>query len=150
MPSPLGWTLVALVILCFLALLRRRRTPLRLADGAPLPDDAFDAVVACLVLSELLPQERRYVLERARSRLVPGGLLVVADEVVPRTRWGRVRHALFRLPVAALTWLLTQQTTHPLADLSGAVCDAGFVDVAEERLWHDDFALVTARRQRPS
>ena len=39
MPSPLGWTLVALVILCFLALRRRRRRmPLRLADGAPLPD----------------------------------------------------------------------------------------------------------------
>ena len=40
MPSPLGWTLVALVITGVLAL-RRRRPPLRLADGAPLPDE-FD------------------------------------------------------------------------------------------------------------
>ncbi len=41
MPSPLGWILIALVIACFLALRRRRRTPLRLAAGAPLPDE-FD------------------------------------------------------------------------------------------------------------
>ena len=35
---------------------------------------SFDAVVSCLVMSELLPEERRYVLATARSRLRPGGV----------------------------------------------------------------------------
>ncbi len=38
MPSPLGWTLLALVLTSLLAL-RRRRPPFRLADGGPPPDD---------------------------------------------------------------------------------------------------------------
>jgi ubiquinone/menaquinone biosynthesis C-methylase UbiE len=111
------------------------------------PEGAFDAVVSCLLLSELLPQERRYLLEVARSRLRPGGALVVADEVIPRTRRGRVRLALARLPAAALTYLLTQRITRPVPDLATAVAAAGFDDVAEERLERDDFAIVTAARR---
>jgi ubiquinone/menaquinone biosynthesis C-methylase UbiE len=107
---------------------------------------SFDAVVSCLVMSELLPEERRYVLATARSRLRPGGVLVIADEVVPRTRWRRVRRALARLPSAAWTYLVTQQSTHPVPDLTGQIAAAGFVDVEEERLAGDDFAIVVARR----
>lgn len=111
------------------------------------PEESFDAVVSCLAMSELSPEERRHVLATARARLRPGGLLVIADEVVPRTRWGRVRRAVARLPVAAWTYLSTQQTTRPLPDLAAAVAAAGFADVEEERLEHDDFAVVTARRR---
>lgn len=109
------------------------------------PEASFDAVVSCLLLSELLPEERAHVLETARSRLVPGGVLVVADEVVPRRRWRRLARAVRRLPAAALTYLLTQQTTRPLPDLAGAVRAAGFSDVLEERLAGDTFAIVSAR-----
>jgi len=108
---------------------------------------SFDAIVSCLVMSELLPEERRYVLETARSHLVPDGLLVIADEVVPRTRWRRIRHALTRWPSAALTYLSTQQTTRPVPDLAPAVSAAGFADVDEQRLEGDDFAIVTATRR---
>lgn len=38
MPSPVDWTFAVLVIVCFLAV-RRRRRPLRLADGGPPPDE---------------------------------------------------------------------------------------------------------------
>jgi len=112
------------------------------------PEHSFDAVVSCLVMSELLPEERRYVLETARSRLRPNGVLVIADEVVPRTRWGRARRALARLPGAAWTYLLTQRTTRPVPDLAGIVAAAGYVDVTEERLERDDFAVVTAALPR--
>jgi demethylmenaquinone methyltransferase/2-methoxy-6-polyprenyl-1,4-benzoquinol methylase len=109
------------------------------------PEASFDAVVASLSLSELLPEERRHVLRTARSRLRPGGVLVVADEVVPHTWWHRVRRTLARLPSALVTYVLTQKTTYPLADLAGAVEAAGFEGVQEARPT-DDFAIVEARR----
>jgi ubiquinone/menaquinone biosynthesis C-methylase UbiE len=106
--------------------------------------ECFDAIVSCLVLSELLPEERGYVLKTARSRLKPGGLLVVADEVVPRSRWGRARHTLARLPRALVTYLLTKQSTRPVPDLASAMVAAGFAGVEEERMERDDFAVITA------
>jgi len=113
-------------------------------------EDSFDAVVSCLVLSELSADERSYVLATARSRLRPGGRLVIADEVAPRTRWRRLRRALARGPSAAWTWLLTQQTTRPVPDLTGLVAAAGFAAVEEERLPEDDFAIVSATREASS
>lgn len=110
------------------------------------PEASFDALVSCLVMSELLPEERHYLLATARSRLRPGGILVIADEVVPQTRWGRLRRAFARLPAAAWTYLLTQQSTHPVPDLAAQIAAAGFVEVHEQRLAHDDFAIVTAIR----
>jgi len=111
------------------------------------PEKAFDAVVSCLALSEMLPEERRYVLETSWSRLEVGGILVVADEVLPHTRWARARNALARWPAVALTYLLTLQTTRPIRDLAAEVAGAGFGDVQEQRLMHDSFAIVTAFRR---
>lgn len=105
---------------------------------------SFDAVVSCLVMSELLPEERKYVLQTARSRLREGGALVIADEVVPRARWQRAYRRLVRLPSEVLTYLLTQKTTRPIADLAGVIALAGFASVKEERLDHDGFAIVSA------
>ena len=51
-------------------------------DG--LPAAGFDACVAAFVLSEMSTSERAFVLEAARQRLRPGGVLAVGDEVVPR------------------------------------------------------------------
>lgn len=110
------------------------------------PEKSFDAVVSCLALSEMLPEERSYVLRIACSRLEVGGVLAVADEVLPRTRWARVRSALARWPSAALACLLTLQTSRPVRDLAAEVSAAGFDDVGEHRLMHDRFAIVTAKR----
>jgi len=106
---------------------------------------SFDAVVSCLAFSELLPEERAYVLRTARSRLRPGGGVVIADEVTPRSLGGRIRHQLRRMPLAAVTFLLTQTTTHPVEQLPTALREAGFVDVQEERLPRDDFAVFHAK-----
>lgn len=116
---------------------------LEIEDG--FAERSFDAVVSCLLMSELLPEERSYMLASARSRIRSGGVLVIAAEVVPRTRWQRVRRKLFRLPSEAWTYLLTQQSTEPVPDLAALVTSAGFSSVSEERLGHDDFAIVSAR-----
>jgi demethylmenaquinone methyltransferase/2-methoxy-6-polyprenyl-1,4-benzoquinol methylase len=106
---------------------------------------SFDTVVSCLAFSEMASEEQAYVLEVARTRLAPGGRLVVADEVAPRSAWRRAWHAVRRWPVALLAFLLTQATTRPVEGLPARVRAAGFVDVEQERLWGDAFFILRAR-----
>lgn len=108
---------------------------------------SFDAVTACLAFSEMPEDVQSYVLEVVGSRLVPGGRLLIADEVVPRRPLGRVSHALRRWPLALVTYLLTQTTTRPVRALPARIRAAGFTDVVEERLWADAFCIVRARTQ---
>jgi len=112
-----------------------------------IEDESFDAIVSSLVMSELLPEERAYTLRRAGLALVPGGVLTLADEAAPETRGERLVWRLRRAPRAALTWLLTQQTTHPMEGLADEVRAAGFTNVHEERAREGDFILVSARRR---
>ena len=106
---------------------------------------SFDAVVSCLAFSEMSDAEQAYVLRVSRTRLVPGGRLVVADEVAPRGAWRRALRAVARAPLAWLVYLLTQATTRPVADLPDKARAAGFGDVREARRWGGSFAIVTAR-----
>jgi demethylmenaquinone methyltransferase/2-methoxy-6-polyprenyl-1,4-benzoquinol methylase len=106
---------------------------------------SFDAITACLVFSELSPDERAYTLAICQTRLRPGGDLVLADEVVPASAARRFLHHLGRMPIAALTYLLTQTTTRAVRGLAEAVRAAGYVDVDEQLPWAD-FAIVRGRR----
>jgi len=108
------------------------------------PAESFDAVIACLVFSELSEDEREYALHRIKNVLAPGGDLVIADEVPPDGAVGRFLHSATRLPLVVVTWLLTQTTTRPVAGLVGLVRGAGFVDVEEERRL--GLTIVTGRR----
>lgn len=113
----------------------------RFAEGS------FDAIVSCLVFSELLAEEQAYVLGTARTRLRPWGTIVVGDEARPPTRTARARHFLGRLPVMLWTYLLTQTRTRPVADLGAKLRAAGFERVTEDR--YDDGAFVIAQGWRP-
>ena len=79
MPSPLGWTLIALVLTCFLALRRRRRTPLRLADGAPLPDE-FDWAAFARGAREVAERARRPNRERPMALMAEWDLELVGPD----------------------------------------------------------------------
>lgn len=107
---------------------------------------SFDAVVSCLALSEMSVDEQRYTLRVARTRLRPGGRLVVGDEVRPAGAAARVWWWMRRAPVAALTWVVTQTSTRALDDLAGLVREVGFTEVEETRPWPMDFAIVEAVR----
>jgi ubiquinone/menaquinone biosynthesis C-methylase UbiE len=104
------------------------------AEIDTLPEAGFDAVVLCLVLSEMSAPERRFVLVEARRRLAPGGRLVAADEVQPARRAARAAFRALRAPQALLGWLLAGSVSHPLADLRGELEAAGF-DVRSEQRW---------------
>jgi len=106
------------------------------------PEETFDAAVACLAFSEMSPEQWAYALKTARTRLRPGGELLIADEVAPR---GGVRRAWYRVrraPLTALTYVLAQTTTRPVTGLADAVRAAGFTEVTETRIWEDTFVLV--------
>lgn len=111
-----------------------------------LPDGAYDAVVSVLVFSELAEDERRFALRHAFRTLKPGGQLVIADEVVPRTGGRKALHALFRLPLVAATYLIARSSSRPVEDLAGEISRAGFAIQNEERSHGDAFAVVIARR----
>lgn len=90
------------------------------------PSRRYDAVVSGLCFSELSEDERRYALKEIRRTLKAGGLLMIADEVTPATPWKRFLNALVRVPLLAITYLVSQSVTHPVKNLPGMVTDAGF------------------------
>jgi ubiquinone/menaquinone biosynthesis C-methylase UbiE len=113
-------------------------------DG--LDEQSYGAVASTLVLSELTDDERRYTLKHAFRVLQPGGLLAIADEVLPRSRAGRLLHAFTRVPMLAATYLVSGASTRPIPDLQGDVLDAGFTIEREQRSHGDAFAVLVARR----
>jgi ubiquinone/menaquinone biosynthesis C-methylase UbiE len=113
-------------------------------DG--LPEAAFDAVVLSLALSEMSSSERVFVLRAAAARLRPGGLLVAADEVRPRSPFAGALVGVLRLPQAAAAWLLAGSLSHPLADLAGELAAAGLRVRSERRWLLGSLALLVAER----
>lgn len=107
-----------------------------------LPAACYDAVVSILVLSELSDQERRFALAHAKRALKAKGIIVIADEVIPRKTLLRILQALFRIPLLALTYLVSRTGTRPIADLTGELRTAGFAIKKEMRTQWDAFALV--------
>jgi ubiquinone/menaquinone biosynthesis C-methylase UbiE len=109
---------------------------------------SFDAATACLAMSEMSPDEQDYVLHVVFSRLAPGGMMVIGDETSPAGRIARLAYFLWRLPLAAVTYLLTQATTRPVGDLAQRLRQAGFSDVKEERMWSGAFVIVQGVKRK--
>ncbi len=98
-----------------------------------LPTSRFDAVVLCLCLSDMSPSERAFVLREAVLRLAPGGRVVAADEVRPKG-WRGWLQRIWRIPQAALGWLLVGSLSRPIRDLAGELQAAG-LRVSDSRTW---------------
>jgi ubiquinone/menaquinone biosynthesis C-methylase UbiE len=90
----------------------------------------YDAVMSGLCLSELSDDELRYTLKQMGRVLRPGGLVLIADEIKPQGVTNRVIHCLIRSPLAAFTYVITQQTTRPATNLPERLKAAGFVIVS--------------------
>jgi ubiquinone/menaquinone biosynthesis C-methylase UbiE len=107
---------------------------------------AYDVVMSGLCFSELSDDELRYALGQVSRILKPGGLLLVADEVRPRHPAWRAVHALIRVPLVALTYVLTQQTTHALRDLPEKLARAGLPLVSVRFAGLGSFGVFVARK----
>jgi demethylmenaquinone methyltransferase/2-methoxy-6-polyprenyl-1,4-benzoquinol methylase len=110
------------------------------------PAGSFDAVVCCLVLSELTATEERYALDVLCRLLRPGGTLVVADEVVPGSPWRRLWYRAVRLPMAVVTYALTQTTTHAARELDRKFIDRGLEAVETASRPGRSFQIVRGRK----
>lgn len=89
--------------------------------------DSYNVVTSGLCFSELTPDELRYTLGELGRVLKPGGTLLVADEVRPEGLGKRLLHRLIRYPLAIIAYLVTQTSTHPVADLPRKLGEAGLV-----------------------
>jgi ubiquinone/menaquinone biosynthesis C-methylase UbiE len=93
-------------------------------DGEPA--SGYDVVMSGLCLSELTDGERTLALRQAYRLLEPGGLLLLADEAMPRSAIKWLLHWCIRLPLMLLTCLFAQTTTRSLKRLPEEVQAAGF------------------------
>jgi demethylmenaquinone methyltransferase/2-methoxy-6-polyprenyl-1,4-benzoquinol methylase len=110
------------------------------------PEQGCQVVMGGLCLSELTDDERAFTLAQAYRVLEPGGLLLLADEVVPEGVFLGVFHAVIRFFLVLLTYLFTQATTRALVNLPQQVEQAGF-QIESYRLNRlQSFAELVARR----
>lgn len=111
-----------------------------------LAGEHFDAVSASLLFSELSEDEQCYALRQAFNFLWPGGLLAIMDEMRPVDPWKRLLYQLCRLPLALLTFALTQTSTRPVSGLESKVREAGFVIEKVEMRNLDSLLLLYATK----
>jgi len=122
-----------------------RRMGVEGMDG--ITEETYDAIVSTLAFSELNDDERCFVLQQARRILRPGGIIIIADEVVPQTGCRRILQSIIRLPLFAITYIIATGVTHPLANLAGEMIRAGFTIEKEARSHGDSFAMVVCRKK---
>ena len=110
------------------------------------PEASFDLVLATLVFSELSPDERSYALRHSFRVLRPGGQIALVDEVTPEGLVQRILHRAVRVPLALVTFLLTQTTTRPVDGLPKLVSEVGLRIETEERTSLGSVLSLVARK----
>jgi len=108
--------------------------------------ESYDVVTSGLCFSELTDDELTYALKEAERILKPGGLLLVADEVQPRSISKRALTRLIRFPLAIITYLLTQTTTRAVKDLPERIEEAGFSIESIRLSRMEDFIELVAEK----
>jgi demethylmenaquinone methyltransferase/2-methoxy-6-polyprenyl-1,4-benzoquinol methylase len=89
--------------------------------------ESYDIVMSGLCFSELTEDELLYTLREVKRILKPEGLLLIADEVRPKSISKMILNWLIRVPLVTITYLITQTTTKAVRNLPEKVEKAGLV-----------------------
>ncbi|MEA3421742.1 MAG: corrinoid protein-associated methyltransferase CpaM [Acidobacteriota bacterium] len=89
--------------------------------------ESYDVIMSGLCFSELTDDELIYTLKEVKSMLKPGGTLLIADEVRPKSISKRILNWLIRFPLVVITYLITQTTTNAVKNLPERIEEAGLL-----------------------
>ena len=110
-------------------------------------DESFDKIIATLVFSELSKDEQIYALQESKRILKKQGLLIIGDEIVPRSGFNRWIHFIIRLPLAVLTFILTQSITRSVKDIAVKIRSMGFKVVSLNSSSLGAFEIIVAKKK---
>jgi demethylmenaquinone methyltransferase/2-methoxy-6-polyprenyl-1,4-benzoquinol methylase len=85
------------------------------------PSQYYDIVLSGLCFSELTPDEIQYTLKEVYRILKPGGLVIIADEVVPESVIKKVGSSVVRGFLKVLTFVVSHSVSNPVRNLPGIV-----------------------------
>jgi len=110
--------------------------------------ESYDIVLSGLCFSELTEGELIYSLKKINRILKPGGLLLVADEVRPKSILNRVLNWLIRFPLLIVTYLIAQTTTKVVRNLPEKIVETG-LSIESVRLNRmENFIELVARKPK--
>ena len=109
-------------------------------------DESYDKIISTLVFSELSSDEQLYVLQEIKRVLKTQGLLIIGDEIVPRSAFAHAMKLLVRLPLAVLTFILTQSITRSVKEPAAKIRRIGFEIVSSQTSFWGSFELIVAKK----
>jgi demethylmenaquinone methyltransferase/2-methoxy-6-polyprenyl-1,4-benzoquinol methylase len=110
--------------------------------------ESYDIVMSGLCFSELTEDELAYTLREAKRILKPEGLLLIADEVRPKSISKMIFNWLIRIPLVTITYLITQTTTKAVKNLPEKVEKAGLAIQSIKLSKIEDFIELVGRRPK--
>ena len=110
--------------------------------------ESYDIVMSGLCFSELTEDELLYTLREAKRILKPEGLLLIADEVRPKSISKMIFNWLIRIPLITITYLIAQTTTKAVKNLPEKVEKAGLLIQSIKLSKIEDFIELVGRRPK--
>ena len=110
--------------------------------------ESYDIVMSGLCFSELTEDELLYTLREAKRILKPEGLLLIADEVRPKSISKMIFNWLIRIPLVTIAYLITQTTTKAVKNLPEKVEKAGLAIQSIKLSKIEDFIELVGRRPK--
>ena len=110
--------------------------------------DSYDVLMSGLCFSELIEDELIYALKEVKRILKPEGILLVADEVKPKSISKRILNWLIRIPLVIITYLATQTTTSAVKNLQGKIEEAGLLIDSVKSSKMENFIELVAKKPK--
>lgn len=111
-----------------------------------LADESFDIILSTLAFSELTRAERLYLLKQIKRVLKKDGKVLIGDEIIPEKFLAKYLYYALRFPLRLLTWIVTQNTTHAIANFDDEVRQVGMEIVSRKPFMLGMFILLEIKK----